>query len=653
MPVFWSFWKKEKTVLSLDALNNIVSKRQAEAEEYEQNKYFQEAKIQAFLFSENINNQKKKRNLNIINALSATTANLNQELSCDLSELQISAILLEIHPLFLEHYYENKINKREEINFPDSKTINKICERILRCKTRENQFRTLNIDRCKAEIYGRFEQYLASFWQKETIETAALWNNKYQNGDVHDAQFDLLHDMSQVGKVFFESFRSAPEIVYYQMPLFNKRNEYLNTTPSKSTVQNQNSDSPRKNLAEGSRSEIWKQSSENEKNKGNKDNPESKENKKQNNEIQIDDPEIDNFINKNVETAYGNDLHLLFQNQCIPIAKTQENKKSNTLNPQSSPLKEQANTNENNLQLQQNQFKNLTSPNLQKERNQNINWWNTSTKNTDSQTTSLENEKKLVQQCKEKCEAKDKNWKPHYAPDEQAICLMQCLCGEYRSPELPDATEITAPILEEGALRIRFCTIPAEFADPKTWKKSVSNISTILNQVHQVTASLYHGGRLSVQKIPKEALDSKHLNESRIADSLSFNLNISTKNNPKVSNKTDQERVNKLFFDTIQNNTKPITRNSFVVLALGNQKENEKNSVKNLDVPSIPKDSQQKTDLENTKDTSIRISLYNQNTANQSLFLQDWLTLNQKFLDAMNEQLKVDIQTVQALGQKK
>lgn len=643
LPVFWSFWKKEKKLLSLDQLNNIVSKREAEAEEYAKNKYFQEAKIQPFLFSENLNSQNNEKKLNLTNALKSTTESINQEFNCDLKKSQIAALLIEEHAEFKTQHVLESIAKEKAPSFADSKTINKTCERILRCKTRKDEFKNLNIDECKDQIVQRFQHHLNAFSQKEKLESTALGKNKYQNGDIHDAQFDLLHDMNQIGKVFFESFQSAPEIIYYQKPLFNARNEYLD---SKTWQKNIKTNPTTQHTTEKNN---WKTSPSNSP-------QETQISKKENNlnmapeaEFEAEDLEIENFIKRRIETAYGKDQHLLFQNECMPIQQSKKDQKADPSTQVFSPFWDIAKENEYLLQARQKQFQETITPQI-KNKNQH------KSPTTDSEASkkdiwnSLEEEKTKIKQCKEKCEAKDKNWKAHYAADEQTICFMQCLCGEYTSPALPGATEATAPILEEGALKIRFCTIPAEFTDPNTGKRNITSISEILNEIHQVSKALHQGGKLSVQKITKEVLDNKHINDFKLAESMSFTLNLSTKINPKVNNQIDQKRINKLFLDEIKNDTAPVWRNSFIILASGEREEDEKNSVKNLNVQSTPNLQERGT---NKGTRTLELALNKQNIANQNILLQDRFELNLAFLQQINKQLKVATQSLHALSLKK
>lgn len=645
-PVFWNFWKVGGS-FSLDSIRKSISRLQAESEEYARNKYFQDEKVQPFLFSKHLNDQKLKGSSNISKALTNTTELLNTELNCELTEEDISIILLDTHPLFIQHYYDGIIHSRRKVEQPDSTSINKTCKILLNCQTPKNKINTLNIDKCKSEIYERFEQELVASTQNESIETASLGSNKYQNGNIHDAQYDLLHDISQIWKVLFESFRAAPEVIYYQAPLFNARNEYTedqnwanptnNTTPLK--VNTTSSDTSTINN-ESSRTLI--------------ENPQDLKpisppnNTNETAKIEFNDPEIEGFLKKNVETAYGNDQHLLFQNQCIPI-NSQKEKKSD-INKVASPLGESANKNEVALKNLQDQFKNITSPKLPTiKENTRINTEDQNN-NRENLATKLQDEEKKKNTCEEKCEAKDKNGEYHYASDERVVCKLQCFCGEYTSPALPNSEDVTAPILEEWALRIRFCTIPSELIIPDTSEKSIRSISEIIGGIFEVNKALYNGGKLSVQKIAKEALDSKHIGDFSIADSMSFNLNLSTKTNPKIPTKTDQENKNKLFLDQVKENTTPITRNTFVILAWGNKNENTKNSVKNPDVPKVPQSAN--TTIQD-QTNSLSTALYTQNIASQGIILSERIELNHKFLNAINKELETNDNQVKGLFNKK
>lgn len=64
--------------------------------------------------------------------------------------------------------------------------------------------------------------------ENQEVSEANLGNNKYRNGDTKDSDFDILHDIAQVGKVLFEDFKPQPELIFYKIPDFNNKKQKEN-----------------------------------------------------------------------------------------------------------------------------------------------------------------------------------------------------------------------------------------------------------------------------------------------------------------------------------------------------------------------------------------------------------------------------------------
>jgi hypothetical protein len=98
--------------------------------------------------------------------------------------------------------------------------------------------------------------------------------------------------------------------------------------------------------------------------------------------------------------------------------------------------------------------------------------------------------KEALEACTNKCEAKDKNGDYQLAYDERQICKLQCLCGERSSPQLDKDADF--PILEENALKIRFCTIPAKAIQVDTNAKKIYSIAEIIHEILTPISELNH-----------------------------------------------------------------------------------------------------------------------------------------------------------------
>ena len=98
--------------------------------------------------------------------------------------------------------------------------------------------------------------------------------------------------------------------------------------------------------------------------------------------------------------------------------------------------------------------------------------------------------KEALEACTNKCEAKDKKGDYQLAYDERQICKLQCLCGERSSPQLDKDADF--PILEENALKIRFCTIPAKAIQVDTNAKKIYSIAEIIHEILTPISELNH-----------------------------------------------------------------------------------------------------------------------------------------------------------------
>lgn len=100
-----------------------------------------------------------------------------------------------------------------------------------------------------------------------------------------------------------------------------------------------------------------------------------------------------------------------------------------------------------------------------------------------TQKSAIDEAKKQLESCVKKCEG--------LALDESAICKLQCLCAEYRSPSLLKNAKFQ--FIEEGALRLRICTIPSKITLVTTKTKTFYSIEELLKEIKKVVDGLYEG----------------------------------------------------------------------------------------------------------------------------------------------------------------
>lgn len=171
--------------------------------------------------------------------------------------------------------------------------------------------------------------------------------------------------------------------------------------------------------------------------------------------------------------------------------------------------------------------------------------------------------KKQLESCVNTCN--------HLKKDERHRCKMQCLCAEYVSPALPKGTVFH--FLQEGALKLRICTLPSEnkIATIKTNTKSFISIESLISTIQEIITALYESGELTSRVKPREFLDTSLANVN-FARQVSFVLRHSFKTPPPAKNhqqdKKSEERFKTLLKEELfQINT--LGRNRYLVVQKG------------------------------------------------------------------------------------
>ncbi|MEI8091159.1 MAG: hypothetical protein WCG98_02685 [bacterium] len=52
----------------------------------------------------------------------------------------------------------------------------------------------------------------------DTMSQSNYGEDLYRNGNKSDSDFDLLLDINDIGNIFFSSFKSTPEMLFYALP---------------------------------------------------------------------------------------------------------------------------------------------------------------------------------------------------------------------------------------------------------------------------------------------------------------------------------------------------------------------------------------------------------------------------------------------------
>lgn len=682
--VFWA-----GITINLETLEKTISQRQAQEEFRQINKYHLEEKVNPYLFISNLESTKLKESWPISQALTKTVNALkNTYPNCPLTTSEISTILLSTNedfkyeiikkqlqsvkpahkPANEEQKLQAKLQQEEQEKKVRTLQI-KSCQKLSKCILPEKSLNPISFQTCANIINQEYLNIQQAMQENQEVSEANLGNNKYRNGDTKDSDFDILHDIAQVGKVLFEDFKPQPELIFYKIPDFNNKKQKENwwswpqtssgwTNPTTPWPQTSWSDPSNNSGTIPRETDEWPT------------NPQ--ENIIPTNNLLSEDASINAFI-QNTQTqgtTLGNQNLPLFQNLCLPPGSTTHttDTTSTWITNISSPLgtPDQQQTHQENTQTI---LQNLSKTNLGAPLTSQTSSTPWSLATTDTSWTpqqQIEAEKKALETCMKKCD-----WLPY---DEKTICKLQCLCWEISSPEitiektvastmnggksdkhaLTDMMkklgseieeELTFPIVDAWALRIRFCTIPSKIIQPNTSSKTIYSISEIINELYNVTNGLANGGKLSTNKKSDDFLSSTKV-AGDLSQSTSISANLGTKTSPIATTKKELETENTIFYNQLLNNNKSIWRNSYIVQAkYDTTSSQQKNSIKPDNSAQAPDTNDDLIDIEHT------ITTQNIGTINDSF--ADFLQQNNAFLDALYHALDKMNSTLAGLKNKK
>lgn len=637
------YWASLKAIES--KLDSIIQK----AKDQQQNQYFASPKISTDLFHKNLKKNDEKVENSLAIALKITQEKISTDHKCDLDQQQIASYIYLNDPEFKQYRdlqdLKNLKGKKDEKPEPIDRVPIRAngCLKLGKC-IEPNHLNAISITRCNQIVMDAFNPAKREAEDRQRLQLTNFAANKYQNGDKKDSDYDLLSDINQIGKIFFngsQGFKDAPQTIFYQSPDLSTspesnanaptpprpniaNNNQQNSTPQTPSTQNQASNS--KNLPLNS-SENFNPQNLSKANTTNE--PSTTEDSEINSQLASSTPNL--AKNQQDET--------LFANQCLPpgassIQKTEKKPEldaviSSVFDQQfNSPATTQAQQQYQQAQTALNQINKLVLAPTR----QNAPW-----SNPDSLTPQGQKElKKTLESCTKKCEAKDKKGDYQLAYDERQICKLQCLCGERNSPALEKNADF--PILEENALRIRFCTVPAKSITVNTNAKTIYSIAEIVTELLDPISELNNGGKLSTRHKKKEFLDSE-FSPKKMDKTAALIVWVNSKTDTPITSDTDKKVENQAILDAI---TLPADKNSYLII--NPPTTTQKPSVKgektvNNDKPSLP-----------TDPTTV---LTRNNQSDLFIHLSEFLTLQQQFLSSFQTSLNNINSTLTALENKK
>ncbi len=101
---------------------------------------------------------------------------------------------------------------------PTTEEIQKSYTKLLACKGITVAPTNADITSINDEVQNVYYQGYTNAYTMSTLNQDNFWSDLLWNGTLDDSDFDLLADIDQVGKIFFEDFKDSPEILFYRLP---------------------------------------------------------------------------------------------------------------------------------------------------------------------------------------------------------------------------------------------------------------------------------------------------------------------------------------------------------------------------------------------------------------------------------------------------
>lgn len=636
---------------SLKAIEAKVSQIQARAIDQQKNQYLTSSKIITDLFHKNLKkNENKIENSMTIALKKAQNYIFEHYNKCELSQEEIISYVYLNDAEFKQYRDLQSLKSQSKSTKKDQKpeVIDRTsiradaCLKLAKC-IQPNNLNKMTIAKCNTIVKESYTLAKIEAEQYQHLELTNLWANKYQNGDKKDADYDILFDINQVGKIFFNGsqwFKDAPTTIFYQSPNLSTPPQWSDNSSStnnqntlKQNTANQDAQTqPQPNTTSSqSNNTTWlKWTTTTPSLQSKQAEPSTTEDEEINQKL----PSLTPNIAQNLKNE------TLFANQCLPPGSTNiaalHKKEKTDLDSIIASLSDQQNSTQAKKRIQdyQNAQNALAAINklILPTTSQN-------NKGSNPEQMSPQGQKELkeaLEACTNKCEAKDKNGDYQLAYDERQICKLQCLCGERSSPQLDKDADF--PILEENALKIRFCTIPAKAIQVDTNAKKIYSIAEIIHEILTPISELNHWGRLSTRQKREEFLDSE-FSPKDISKNAAIIVSTATKNDPPITSEKDKKVENQEILNAL---ILPANKNSY--LTLNTPISNIKKSVKG--------------EAQKANNTVRQINdpdsvLARNNQADLQIQLSELLSIQQKFLSSFQQSLNNINTTLTALENKK
>lgn len=595
-------------------LSNLVKGRWEQAQEKEELKNQISDSIQFNIFKKNFETNEWATPKEILYGIEYTQKRITERFPvCSLKTDEIATILYFSNSS-VQKSFQAELEKEyiEGIEFPKSENYEKACKRITIC-IQQMPSKTYDFA-CNETLNEFYRQGIAYFWNKERILNSNRGADKYWNKNLEDSPYDIFYDIGHISKIMFKDVKEVPEIIFYKTPLFNSKSQ------SSQGWSNQTNSSKTTNKSNNQTTNKW--------NKNTKNTEDQNVEKSDLSSEIIKDQEILSFLealDKNNDESPLSSSSPFWKNICenpTPIetewVKTpwRESSSEKFSEAELDDYLFELVEDDDRIQEQSNPTLEVGDPN--DPANQQI---------IDSQNPEGVRQKLLA--CTKKCEGLHR--------DEKQVCKLQCLCLYWISPPLL-RKEDPRYLVDEGALKIRACTIPSDPAIVNNRTKTIYSIEEIFDEVNDVTKSLAEGGRLTAKNRQKEFFDTS-IRSFNFSKMLAFVINLQSRsissNASPEDRKAKQEELNtKLYNNSKSSNLKDpskevgLEKDKYIIWRDHNANSVARPSVNSTSTP---------TTLEKPVKAPSEIALMQQKTVDYQLNIWNFLEKNALLLEGINE----------------
>lgn len=140
-----------------------------------------------------------------------------QKNSCSLSKKELSTILYYFDESFhSQMFIELSQNTNQYFqSVPDQESAIRACKKYVDCRYGgSGDILTL----CRDDIVPRYQQGFKSTTRFQSVLHTQVGKDKYWNSSLEDSPYDLMYDITAIGKVMFEDIQQPVEVFFYHMP---------------------------------------------------------------------------------------------------------------------------------------------------------------------------------------------------------------------------------------------------------------------------------------------------------------------------------------------------------------------------------------------------------------------------------------------------